>query len=154
MVSDVVIGVIGDTGNFDSKVDASKAKKDALIREWRIERNTLMRQVREGFTLVSSLMSSFRQAMSLFGQQIDPFFSALISMVIATASMLISASTVLAMTGIGGAAALVVFSLAISFQVLTLGKLIADKAETDGLLDKIMNAMHAPRGITQLGGRF
>ncbi|MHA2067917.1 MAG: hypothetical protein ACXABY_26445, partial [Candidatus Thorarchaeota archaeon] len=99
-------------------------------------------------------MSSFRQAMSLFGQQIDPFFSALISMVIATASMLISASTVLAMTGIGGAAALVVFSLAISFQVLTLGKLIADKAETDGLLDKIMSAMHAPRGITQLGGRF
>jgi hypothetical protein len=67
--------------------------------------------------------------------------------------MLISASTVLAMTGIGGAAALVVFSLAISFQILTLGKLLADKAETEGLLAKLMAKPPLPRGITG-GGLF
>ena len=80
--------------------------------------------------MISQLMSAVRQAFTLFGQQIDPFFGALIGMVLSTASMLISSATTLALTGIGGAAAAVIFGLAVGFQVLTMGKLLADKAST------------------------
>lgn len=153
-MSDVVIGIHGDATPFNAEVEEAKKRKDALVRQWKIDRNTLMRQIREGFTMISSLVASFRQAMSLFGQQIDPFFSALIGMVLSTASMLISASTVLAMTGIGGAVAAVLFSVAVSFQILTIGKLLADKIETEGILDRLLydfsqiqTQVTTPRGV-------
>jgi hypothetical protein len=157
MVSDVVIGISGDASQYNAELEAAKAKKDALVREWKIDRNTLLRQVREGFTMISSLMSSFRQAMSIFGQQIDPFFSALIGMVLATASMLISAATVLAMTGIGGVAAALIFGLAVGFQILTIEKLLVDKAATDdwmGQIQRELRRLQENRGPqrTPIGG--
>ena len=157
----VEIGITIDTSEAQMSIEEVQARADEVTKEWRINRNTILRQVREGFTMISSLMSSFRQAMSLMGQQIDPFFSALIGMVLSTASMLISSATTLAMTGIGGAAAAVILGIAISFQILTLGKLLADKLEIKADFSSIHAQMKAmenkaretgPRG--PLGGSF
>jgi len=127
--NDVTIGVEVDTLAAEQSLDEVQKRADEITKNWAVQRNTILRQVREGFTMISSLMSSARQAFALFGAQIDPFFSALVSTVLATASMLISAATTLALTGIGGVAAAVVFAIAISFQILTLGKLIDDKTQ-------------------------
>ena len=123
-----------------------KALQDAIneqARQWKIDRNTLLREVREGFMLISSLMSSFRQAMSLIGAQMDPFFSALVGMVLSTTSMLISAATVLTGTGIGAAVGAVLFGLAIAFNLLTLAKLVADKEEIQQGFKSMMRDLRA-----------
>lgn len=152
MSEEVRVNLTVDSTEAKLSIDEIKAKADEVTREWKINRNTILRQVRETFTLISSLFSSFRQAMSLFGQQIDPFFSALVSMVLATASMLISAATTLAATGIGGAAAAVVFGIAMAFQILTLTKLTADKAETMGLFRDIQQQIKISKILKQGGG--
>lgn len=123
--------IIMDTSDAFMKIKELQDAIDQQAREWAIQRNTLLRQIREGFTLISSLMSSFRQAMSLFGAQIDPYYSALIGMVLSTTSMLLSAATTLALTGIGGVAAAIILGLAISFNILTVAKLTADKRASD-----------------------
>ena len=118
-----------------------RAALDKLTTEAKIARALVIQTVREGFFLLSSLMSSFRQAMSLFGQQMDPFFSALIGMVLSTTSMLISSATVLTATVLGAPVGAIIFGLAISFNILTLGKLIADKEATDGIITSMMQAI-------------
>jgi len=143
MVSEgpITIPITADSTAAFASITELQGAIDQQARDWKVQRNTLMRQIREGFTLISSLMSSFRQAMSLMGAQIDPFYSALIGMVLSTASMLISSATTLALTGIGGAAAAVILGLAISFQILTLAKLVADKEKTDGILTALSQAI-------------
>ena len=71
----------------------------------------------------------------------DPFFSALIGMVLSTTSMLISSATVLTATVLGAPVGAIIFGLAISFNILTLGKLIADKEATDGIITSMMQAI-------------
>jgi hypothetical protein len=152
MVSDRVEIVIDvDDTEAQMTLDEIQARADEVTKEWKINRNTILRQVREGFTMISSLMSSFRQAMSLFGAQIDPFFSALISMVLSTASMLISAGTTLAMTGVGGIAGAVILGLAIGFQILTLAQLAADKVQLMGGIEGIMDAIKRSAYATARG---
>ena len=142
MVSDRVTIFLGiDADEAFQEIAAVKGAADEQARLWKIQRNTILRQIREGFTLISSLMSSARMAFSLIGAQIDPFFSALIGMVLSTASMLISAASTLALTGVGGVAAAVLFGLAIGFQVVTIAKLIADKERTDGILTSLSQAI-------------
>ena len=125
----VTIPITADSTAAFASITELQAAIDQQARDWKIQRNTLMRQIREGFTLISSLRSSFRQAMSLIGAQIDPFYSALIGLVLSTTSMLISSATVLAGTGIGVAAAAIILGLAISFNILTLAQLASDKFE-------------------------
>ena len=126
MASDVSIGLSVDTTAADMSMDEVKAKADALTRKWKIDRNTLMREIREGFMLISSLWSSFNQAMRLFGQQVDPFYGALIGMVLSTTSMLLSAASTLSATVIGIPLGAILFGVAISFNILSMGKLLAD----------------------------
>ena len=125
----VTIPITADSTAAFASIAELQAAIDEQARDWKADRNTLLREIREGFALISSLMSSFRQAMSLIGAQIDPFYSALIGMVLSTASMLISAATTLALTGIGGVAAAIILGIAISFQILTTAKLVSDQFE-------------------------
>ena len=123
----VTFAITADTTAAFASIAELQAAIDEQAREARIHRNKLMREIREGFMLISQMMSSFRQAMSLIGAQVDPFFSALIGMVLSTTSMLISAATTLALTGIGGIAAAILFGIAVSFNILTTAKLISDQ---------------------------
>ena len=151
MVSEgpVTIPITADTTGAFASITELQAAIDQQARDWKIQRNTLMRQLREGFALISSLMSSFRQAMSLIGAQIDPFYSALIGMVLSTASMLISAATTLALTGIGGVAAAVILAIAISFQILTTAQLVSDQFEIGEAFSAMKQELFArPRTAT------
>ena len=126
MANDITIGIAVETTEAEMSIEEVKAKADELTRDWKIRRNTLMREIREGFTLISSLWSSFRQAMTLFGQQIDPFYGALIGMVLSTVSMLLSAASTLSATVIGIPLGAILFGLAMSFNILSIGKLLAE----------------------------
>ena len=92
--------------------------------------------------------------MSLLGQQIDPFFSSLVSMVIATTSMILSAATVISGTGIGATIGAYMFAVAMTFNLITLGKLVADKAHTMGLFDNIDRQISMAGQRTPIGGSF
>lgn len=123
----VTIGLEVDSSQASAELSAIQQRADKVTREWAVNRNTILRQIRESYTMISSLVGSFRQAMSLFNAQIDPFYDALLNVVMSTVSMLISAASTLASTGIGGAAAAVVMAIAISFNILTTAKLIEDR---------------------------
>ncbi len=129
MVSEgpVIIPVVAETSAAHASLTELQEAIDQQARDWKIQRNTLMRQIREGFTLISSLMISFRQVMSILGAQIDPFFSALSGMVLSTTSMLISSATALAGTGVGAVAAAIMLGIAISFNIITTAQLVSDK---------------------------
>ena len=141
-MSDKVTIIVGvDTTQAEAGIDAVKARADAIVKQWKIDRAILVQQIREGFTLISQLWSTFRQAMSLFGQQIDPFYSALVGMVLSTTSMLISSATAISATILGAPVGAILFGVAISFNILTLAKLIADKQATDGILTSVSQSL-------------
>ena len=140
MVSDkVTIRLDVDATAALASIDDVKAQADEQARQWAIQRNTMLRQIREGFTLISQLMSTVQQAFSLFGAQIDPFYSALIGMVLSTASMLLSAASVLSATVLGAPVGAVLFGVAIAFQILTLGKIVADKITSEGVIAQMQS---------------
>lgn len=142
MVSDRITIYLGvDTTEAESSIDAVKAKADEVTRQWKIDRALLIQQVREGFMLISQMWSSFRQGMSLFGQQIDPFFGALIGMVLSTTSMLISSATAISATVLGAPVGAILFGVAVSFNIISIAKLIADKQASDGILTNISQAL-------------
>ena len=154
----VTFAITADTTDAFASIAELQVAIDQQARDMRIHRNTLIRQLREGFTLISSLMSSFRQAMSLIGAQIDPFFSALVGLVLSTTSMLLSAGTTLALTGIGGVAGAIILGLAISFNILTLAKLADDKFDISRAFTTMRQEMlaHARGAIPRqvFGGAF
>ena len=154
----VTFAITADSTAAFASIAVLQEAIDQQARDWKIQRNTLMRQIREGFTLISSLMSSFRQAMSLIGAQVDPFFSALIGLVLSTTSMLISSATVLAATGVGGVAAAILFGVAISFNILSLAKLADDKFKISEMFSEIRQELHAhpitDRGTQAFGVGF
>jgi len=137
-MSDRVTIYLGmDTTEAEANIESVKAQADAVVKQWKIDRAILVQQVREGFTLISQMWSTFRQGMSLFGQTIDPFFSAMVGMVLSTTSMLISSATAISATVLGAPVGAILFGVAVSFNILTMAKLIGDKAETMGLFDAI-----------------
>lgn len=135
-----------DTSEANVQLDEVEARVDEVTREWAARRTSIYTEVREAFRIISSLMSSFRQALSLFGQQIDPFFSALVGMVISTTSMLISVGTTLVGTGIGATVGAIVLGIAIAFNILTTIKLIADQKEIVAAFRDMMANVKPPSG--------
>ena len=128
-MSDIGISLIVNTVQAQLAIQDIQAQGEAATQEWARKRQQILSGIRQTMTMVSSLMSSFRMAMSLIGQQIDPFFSTLIGMVISTVSMLLSVGVGLVGTGIGAAAGAVVIGIAVGINILTTAKLIADQLE-------------------------
>ena len=123
----VTVGIVVDSIQAQLAIKDVMDQADAATRDWQSRRAEILSGIRQATTLIASLMSSFRQAISLIGAQIDPFFSALIGMVLSTVSMLVSIGVGLIGSGIGGAAGAVVLGIAIGMQVLTIAKLTADQ---------------------------
>jgi len=153
----VTIHIGVDKTEADADIEAVKARSDAVVKEWRIRRMEIIQGVREAVTLMSTMMSSFRQFMTLVGAQVDPFFSALIGMTLSTISMILSVSAGLAATGVFAAAALALGTIAISMNVLVMSKLINDRT---GILDQFRDMIPQISGeilkglgsLTPLGG--
>ena len=151
----VDITVAVHTEEADASIEATKAKADATVEQWRLDRMEIIQGVRESITLISTMMSSYRQFMSIIGAQVDPFYSALIGMTLSTISMLLSLSAVLALTVVWAPVAVVIASIGIGLQIATLVKLIKDKADTSGTFNNLNNRIAgniARIGKGMLGG--
>lgn len=144
-----------NTKDANMSIDEVMRRGKQAMTEWERTRKQIMMGIRITMNTISMMMSSYREAMSLIGMNMDPFFSALIGMVVSTVSMLLAVSTALAATGIGAAAAAVTLSIAIGLSVVTVGKLVADKAITMGIMDRLETRMrHFESQRTPIGGSF
>jgi hypothetical protein len=108
------------------------AQVDAVVNKWAMTRQEIINGIRISINAISSLMSSFREALGLIGLSIDPFFSAMFSMVMSTISMMLGVAAGYAATGIGAGIAVVVGSIALYMQGILLVKLVADKLAVQG----------------------
>jgi hypothetical protein len=129
----IMIGV--DTSEAENKIDRLMVKADAAVEKAKLDRAVIIQHVREAVTLMSQTWSTYRQFMNLIGAQVDTFYSALIGMTLSTVSMMLSMSAALAATGIGGAAALLIGSIAIGLNVAMISKLLVEKAEAMGMFN-------------------
>ena len=142
-MSDITVGLIVDTVQAQLAIQDIVAQGEAATQDWARKRQMIISGIRQTMSMISSLMSSFRQGMSLIGQQIDPFFSALIGMVISTVSMLLSVGAGMVGTGIGSAAGAVVIGIAVALNILTTAKLVADQLEIKADFSGIREALKA-----------
>lgn len=140
------------TAAAEANIERMKAQADAAVQKWRLQRVEIIQGIRETMTLLSSMMTSASQVMTLIGQQIDPFFSALIGMTLSTISMMLSMSAALSATVIGVPAALLIGSIAIGLNLVLLMKLLKDKAETMTFFTDMRQSMAGQR--TAIGGSF
>jgi len=127
-MSDVIIKVGVDTTEVDSSIEATAAKADEVVKTWATQRRTIMSQVREAMSNISSLISSFREAISLMGAQIDPFFDVILGMVSATISMLLAVAAAYSATIIGAPWAIVIAAIALGLSAFSFGQTMASKA--------------------------
>ena len=155
-MSDVTINVLVNSTQAEAEIKAIQAKADAVVKDWATKRSILMSQVRQAFTYVQSLMSSARMALSLFGDQLSPFYDALFGIVTSTVSMLLAIATAFASGVVTSPFAAVVAGIAIGLNILTTAKLVADKAiimaGTQEIKDALAVGTGFMRGMT--GGMF
>jgi len=137
---DVTVGIVVDSVQAQLAIKDVMEQAAAATRDWKTRRAQIISGIRQTLSMISSLMSSFRQAMSLIGEQIDPFYSALIGMVISTVSMLISIGAGLVGSGIGSAAGAVVLGIAVALNILTTAKLVADQLDIKADFSELRNA--------------
>ena len=148
MSEDVIMGLEVDTSQAEASIAATKAKSDAAVKEWRIRRIEITQGIREALTLVSTAYSTFTQFMQVIGGSIDPFYSALIGMVISSVSMMLSMSTALAATGVGIPAAAVIAGIGLTMNSMLIAKLLLDKANSI----EAFNAAKWAQGASQQSG--
>jgi hypothetical protein len=147
---------IDDTNIVATSADIEEVDKqmDAVAEEWKIKRQVIINGIRQSLSAISSMMSSFTQAMNLVGAAIDPFFSSLIGMVTSTVSMMLGISAGLASTVVGSSVAVVIASIALYMQGILFAKLVIDKINTTRQMNEIMQAVAglAPVGQRTIGG--
>jgi len=152
-MADVTITVGVDATQAEAEMEAVKAKADAVVKDWAEKRRTILSQVREAFYSVQSLIGSFRQAMSLFGDQIHPFYDALFGIVASTVSLLLSVAAAFASSVVLSPYAVVIAGIAIGLNILTTAKLVIDKAEImASFMDMKQQLSFIPR--SPVGGSF
>lgn len=153
----VVISIDVDTTAARAKIDSLMKMADAQVKSWKLKRDEVIRSIRTGMTLISSFVSSARMALSLVGQQIDPFFSSLIAMVMSTVSMMLSISSAVSVTILGAPIGAIMAGAAIGLNVLTTAKLIADQAKITNNFEGIRTSLdklgaNVARGGTLIPG--
>lgn len=146
-----------NTQDANASIEEVEARADAVTKAWRLKRVEIIQSVRETISLISSMISTYQQFMSVIGAQVDPFFSALIGMTLSTISMMLSISASLALTGVGAYAAFIIGGIGIGLNLILMAKLIAEKEATDQTFSKIGRQIGALIGqglsnMSPLGG--
>jgi len=121
----IFLGV--DTSEAEAKIDAVMKKADDATEKARIQRLEIIQGVRESLTLITTSYATFTQFMRVIGAQIDPFYSALISLALSTASMMLSISAGMAATVVGIPASIIIGSLAVIINTALIAKLLYEK---------------------------
>ena len=157
MVSDRVDFIVAvDTSQAEASIEATKAKADAAVEEWRIRRLEIVQGVREAMTLISTSYATFVQFMQVIGAQIDPFYSALISLALSTVSMMLSISAAMAATVVGIPASVIIGGIAVTLNALLIAKLLYEKALSIEAfnMDKWAIGAAQQSGMGTFGGGF
>jgi len=154
IITDVTITVGVDATQAEAEMAAIQTQADAVVKDWAEKRRTILSQVREAFTTIQSLISSFRMAMSLFGDQIHPFYDALFSIVASTVSLLLSVAAAFASSVILSPYAVVIAGIAIGLNILTTAKLIIDKATIMASFEDMKTQLSFSGQRSPIGGSF
>ena len=143
--------VEADTALAYSQLAAFKGAHDKAVAEMASDRQVVIRGIREGMRMTQQMITAYRQAVSIFGGTIDPFFDAILTMVSATFSMMISVAAAYSSTIVGAPIGAVIAGIAIAFNILTWAKLMASQAEIMASIGK-MNQQIATQSYGRLTG--
>ena len=114
---------------------------DEAVKKMVIARQKIIRGVREGMYMVTSLISSYRQAVSLIGGTVEPMFDAMLTMLSATVSLMMAIAaaytSTIAMAPLGA----VVAGIAIGLSILSYANLMKSQADIVASLTKIKAGM-------------
>ena len=154
MSDDVTIYIRTDTTDIDASIEETAAKADEVVREWATQRRTILSQVREAFSMINSLISTFRGYMSIIGAQIDPFFDVILGMISSTISMLVAVATAYYATVILAPWAVVVSAAAAGLAVVTFAKSMSDKAEMLAKFANVKQQLSMAAQRSPIGGSF
>ncbi len=148
MSEGVTFSVNVDTAAAQMELTTLMTMTDEAVRKMVVARQKIIRGVREGLYMVSSLIGSYRQAISLIGGTIDPIFDAMLTMLSATVSMMLAIAaaytSTIAMAPLGA----VVAGIAIGLSILSYANLIASQAQIIATLANLEAQMPKPvRGV-------
>ena len=154
MSEGVTFSVNVDTAAAQMELTTLMTMTDKAVAEMVKARQKIIRGVREGLYMVTSLISSYRQAISLIGGTIDPLFDAMLTMLSATVSMMLAIAaaytSTIAMAPLGA----VVAGIAIGLSILSWAKMMQSQAEIVASLAKLDQQMPRPVGGVQMGVGF
>jgi hypothetical protein len=156
MSEDVTFYIRTDISDANASMDTVAAKGDKVVKDWVEKRRIILSQIREGMSMVTSLISSFREAMSIIGAQISPFFDAVLGMISATISMLLSVAAAYTASVVGAPYAVVISTVAVGLGVVSWAQAMASKAQIIATSEEIQSALKAAGVLGQgmLGGSF
>lgn len=154
IITDVTITVGVDATQAEAEMAAIQTQADAVVKDWAEKRRTILSQVREAFTAVQSLISSVRSAMSLFGEQLSPFYDALFGIVASTVSLLLSVAAAFYSSVVLSPYAVVISGIAIGLNILTTAKLVIDKITIMASITEIQTKLSFAGQRTPIGGGF
>lgn len=120
---------------------------DEAVKKMVIARQKIIRGVREGMYMVTSLISSYRQAVSLIGGTIDPLFDAMLTMLSATISLMMAIASAYTSTIAMAPLGAVVAGIAIGLNILTYANLMASQTEIIATLTKLDREMPQTHGV-------
>ena len=154
MSEGVTFSVNVDTSAAQLELTTLMTMTDKAVAEMVKARQKIIAGVRQGMYMVNSLISSYRQAMSLFGQTIDPVFDAMLTMLTATVSMMLAIAAAYTSTIALAPLGAVVAGIAIGLNILSYAKLVQSQAEILATLAKVDAQMPRPIRGVQVGVGF
>jgi len=135
-------------------VDALKAKIDAQQREWEIKRQQILAEMRDVSMGINQLFTSIRLVVSIAGEAIDPIYSALMSIISGTVSLMLATATAITAGSFGilGWIGLALAAAAIGLQVGQTAKLLIERQMVENRLSTVEGKLARYGGLT--GGGF
>ena len=116
-MADVIVSVGADDSQLQAVLANSESKIHEVGQKSLEMRNQVMRDVRTGMGMVSTLMSAMHIATRILRLQLNPFQTALLSLIGTTVMTMQSVAAAMSTTVVGIPAALIISSAAMGLQI-------------------------------------
>lgn len=143
-----------DTSTAQMELTTLMTMTDEAVKKMVEARQKIIRGVREGLYMVNSLISSYRQAVSLIGGTIDPIFDAMLTMLSATVSMMLAIAAAYTSTVAMAPLGAVVAGIAVGLSIVSYAKLMQSQAEILASMQDIHSQMPKPVSGVAFGVGF
>lgn len=150
----VTISIGVDTTEGNVAVDALQAKIDRQQGEWKQARIQIMNEIREVSRGINMLFQSIRLAVAITGQSIDPVFSALMSIISGTVSLMLATAAALATSVILAGVGVALGAAALGLQLGQTAKLIIERKMVSDRLRNIEARIAKYAAIGSSGGAY